>query len=75
MLDYRVENSSVLSWIVSKRVSKTRVTSISAEELYAEYCVWCDVNGFKSVRSTRFDTEVCNEYKLDKQDDMFVDKT
>ena len=74
MLDYRVENSSVLSWLVSKKISKTKVTTTPVEELYAEYGVWCDVNGFKSVRSTRFETEVCNEYKLNKVDDMFVDK-
>ena len=74
MLDYRVENSSVLSWLVSKKISKTKITTVPVEELYAEYGVWCDVNGFKSVRSTRFETEVCNEYKLNKVDDMFVDK-
>ena len=74
MLDYRVENSSVLSWIVAKKISKTRITSQPVEELYAEYNVWCDINGFKAVRSTRFETEVCNEYKIDKVDDMFVDK-
>ncbi len=74
MMDYKIENSSVLSWISSKKISKTRVTSVPVEELYAEYSVWCDINGFKAVRSTRFETEVCNEYKLDKVDDMFIDK-
>lgn len=75
MLDYRVENSSVLSWVVTKKISKTKITSTTIEELYAEYGVWCDVNGFKAMRSTRFESEISSEYKVERQDDMFVDKT
>jgi putative DNA primase/helicase len=74
MKEYKVDNSSVLSWIVSKKYTAKELTSKNEEELYSEYVVWCDVNGYKSVRSARFDTEICNEFKLKREDTMFVDK-
>ena len=74
MKDYKVDNSSVLSWIVSKKYTAKELTSKNEEELYSEYVVWCDVNGYKSVRSARFDTEICNEFKLKREDTMFIDK-
>ena len=72
--DYKVENSSVLSWVVSKEYTKADITSKPVEELYAEYGVWCDINGFKAVRSTRFESELGNEFKIKREDGMFVDK-
>ena len=74
MKDYKVENSSVLSWVVNKKLSKLDLLAKPEEELYAEYGVWCDINGFKQVRSTRFDTEICNEFKIKREDAMFIDK-
>jgi putative DNA primase/helicase len=74
MHDYKIENSSVLSWLCSKKYNKSNILSVPEEELYAEYGVWCDINGFKSVRSTRFDSEICNEFKLKREDNMFIDK-
>lgn len=74
MVDYKVENSSVLSWIVAKRIDHSKITTKQAEELYAEYGVWCDINGFKQVRSTRFDSEIGNQFKVKHVDDMFIDK-
>lgn len=74
MKDYKVENSSVLSWLADKKYTKAEIFARPESELYAEYDVWCDVNGFKSVRSTRFDTEVCNEFKIKREADMFIDK-
>lgn len=74
MRDYKVDNSSVLSWIASKKYTAKELTAKNEEELYSEYVVWCDINGYKSVRSARFDTEICNEFKLKREDTMFVDK-
>jgi phage/plasmid-associated DNA primase len=74
MNSYRVDNSSVLSWAYNKNITTAKLTSTKVDELYSEYSVWCDVNGFKTVRSTRFEAEISSEFKLDKQDDMFVDK-
>ena len=74
MKDYKIENSSVLSWISAKKITDVKIKSTTIEELYAEYGVWCDLNGFKAVRSTRFDTEVGTEFKVTRDDNMYIDK-
>ena len=74
MRSYRVDNSSILSWIVAKSINDTYIKSKAIEELYSEYGVWCDVNNFKTVKSTRFESEVGSEFKVIKRGNMFVDK-
>lgn len=74
MSQYRIENSSVLSWIKNKVISKTKILSKTFSDIYSEYSVWCEVNGFKTVRSTRFEYEICDEFELIKEEDKFVDK-
>ena len=74
MRSYRVDNSSVLSWIVAKGITDTYIKSKEVSELYAEYGLWCDVNNFKTMKSTRFETEVGSEFKVIKHGNLFVDK-
>lgn len=74
MQEYKVENSSVLSWIVAKKFDNTYLKSKKFEEIYAEYTLWCELNGFKAVRSTRFETEVAEEFDLVVEDEYLVDK-
>ena len=74
MKTYRVDNSGVLSWMFAKSYDATYLKSKPTEDLYAEYGVWCDVNNFKTVKSTRFETEIGMEFKLKRVGTMFVDK-
>lgn len=71
---YKVENSSILSWIQAKKVTVTYMKSIKFDELYAEYSLWCELNGFKTVRSTRFEQEIAEEFNLIIDGDTLIDK-
>jgi phage/plasmid-associated DNA primase len=44
------------------------------DELYAEYTVWCDINGYKNVRSARLEQELAEEYNLKLGGDYLIDK-
>ena len=44
------------------------------DELFAEYGVWCDVNGYKRVGSSRFEQELSEEFNLKHEDDYLIDK-
>lgn len=72
--EYKIDNSSVLSWLYNKKIDIVKLKGTTQEELYAEYGVWCDINGYKSVRSARFQDEICNEFKLTSDGTMFIDK-
>lgn len=74
MLAYKTENSSVLSWIASKKITKEYLKATKFTEIYSEYSVWCDVNGYKSVRSARLEQELAEELNLKLEDDMLIDK-
>lgn len=71
---YKVENSSVLSWVQAKAITTSHMKAVKFDELYAEYNLWCDLNGFKSVRSTRFEQEVQEEYNLIVDNGTLIDK-
>jgi putative DNA primase/helicase len=71
---YKTENSSVLSWISSKGLTTTYMKSIKFDELYAEYGVWTDINGYKKVSSSRFEQELCEEFNLKRDNDTLIDK-
>lgn len=74
MTVYKTENSSILSWIADKHMDKEYLKSVKFDELYAEYGVWTDLNGYKRVSSARFEQEVAEEFELKKDDNMFIDK-
>ena len=74
MTMYKTENSSVLSWIASKKITTVYLKSTKFDEIYASYTVWCEVNGYKSVRSARFEQEIAEELNLKLEDDMLIDK-
>ena len=74
MQEYKTENSSVLSWVAAKKLTTAYLKNKKFEEVYAEYTLWCELNGFKSVRSTRFETEIAEEYSLVVDNDTLVDK-
>lgn len=59
---YKVLNSSVLTWALER--NKSIVNAISAN-VYSEYEVWTDINGYKAVGRQRFEKELTQEYKLD----------
>ena len=59
---------------ICKKTQQNPNDKKAVEELYAEYVVWCDVNNFKTVKSTRFETEIGMEFKVYKRGTMFVDK-
>ena len=71
---YKVENSSILSWVQAKAITTSHMKAIKFDELYAEYNLWCDLNGFKSVRSTRFEQEIQEEYDLIVDNGTLIDK-
>ena len=71
---YKVENSSILSWVQAKKITTSHMKAIKFDELYAEYNLWCDLNGFKSVRSTRFEQELQEEFNLVVDNDTLIDK-
>ena len=74
MLAYKTENSSVLSWIANKKITRDHLTSTKFEELYSEYNLWCELNGYKSVRSSRLEQDLSEELNLKLEDDMLIDK-
>lgn len=74
MQTYKVENSSILSWVQAKNIDKNHMKSKKFEEVYSEYTLWCELNGFKSVRSTRFEQEVAEEFELIVDKDTLIDK-
>lgn len=74
MQAYKIDNSSVLSWIASKKYDAKYLTSIKFEELFASYVLWCDLNGFKAVRSTRFEQEIAEEFNLIVDGDTLTNK-
>jgi hypothetical protein len=55
-------------------MDKEYLKSVKFDELYAEYGVWTDLNGYKRVSSARFEQEVAEEFELKKDDNMFIDK-
>ena len=71
---YKVENSSILSWVQAKKVTIAHMKAVKFDELYAEYTLWCELNGFKSVRSTRFEQEIQEEFNLIVDGDTLIDK-
>lgn len=74
MQEYKIENSSVLSWINAKKITTAYLKSKKFDEIYSEYTLWCELNGFKSVRSTRFETEIAEECNLIVDGDTLIDK-
>lgn len=71
---YKIENSSILSWVQAKKVTIAHMKAVKFDELYAEYTLWCELNGFKSVRSTRFEQEIQEEFNLIVDGDTLIDK-
>ena len=71
---YKTENSSILSWVASKKITIQHMKDTKFDELYAEYNLWCDLNGYKSVRSNRLEQELAEEYNLKLVDDFLIDK-
>lgn len=71
---YKIENSSILSWVQAKKIDTTYMKKIKFDELYAEYNLWCELNGFKSVRSTRFEQELQEEFNIVVEDNALIDK-
>jgi putative DNA primase/helicase len=71
---YKVENSSILSWVQAKKITTSHMKAVKFDELYAEYNLWCELNGFKTVRSTRFEQEVQEEFNLVVDNDTLIDK-
>ena len=71
---YKVENSSILSWVQAKNITISHMKAVKFEEIYAEYNLWCDLNGFKSVRSTRFEQEIQEEFNLIVDNGTLIDK-
>jgi putative DNA primase/helicase len=65
MEDYKILNSSVLSWasdVYQSTISKFITKDI--KRLYDEYDVWCETNNFSPVRSSRFRDEIEEEFEL-----------
>lgn len=73
METYRIENSSVLSWIYTPGI-KDKLTASTVTGAYADYKLWCDLNTYKPVGSNRLIQEVCNELSYTVENDKFVDK-
>ena len=71
---YKIENSSILSWLKAKKLDATYLKSKKFEEIFTEYTLWCELNGFKSVRSSRFEQEIAEELSLIVDDDTLIDK-
>jgi phage/plasmid-associated DNA primase len=71
---YKTENSSILSWVSQKKISTDHMKETKFDELFAEYGVWCDVNGYKRVGSSRFEQELSEEFNLKREDDYLIDK-
>ena len=71
---YKTENSSILSWVSQKKISTDHMKETKFDELFAEYGVWCDVNGYKRVGSSRFEQELSEEFNLKHEDDYLIDK-
>lgn len=74
MIDYKTENSSILSWKKAKRLAVEDLTKETFDEIYAKYTLWCDMNGYKSVRSARFEQEVEEEFGLVHEGDRLTNK-
>ena len=71
---YKVENSSVLSWIKANSKAIYDLKSKKFQDVFSEYDLWCDLNGYKSVRSARFEQEVAEEFNLKRDGDWLIDK-
>ena len=71
---YKIENSSILSWLKAKKLDATYLKSKKFEEIFTEYTLWCELNGFKSVRSSRFEQEIAEELNLVIDNDTLIDK-
>lgn len=68
---YKVINSSVLTW------NSERLKDLDGEDvndIYEQYNVWADINGYKSVGRLRLERELCNEVKLKIEDGKFKRK-
>lgn len=72
---YRIDNSSVLSWIKINKITAKTMHEKKFQDVYAQYDVWCDVNKFKSVKSTRFEQEFCEALDMSIEDNTLIDKS
>jgi len=69
--EYKIENSSVLSWFYQSSFSgsKDALINRNISDLYYAYRSWALDNGFKGiVRSTRFEIEMQTEFGIDIDD-------
>ena len=74
METYRIENSSVLSWLYSEGVMD-KLLKDTITTSYANYKLWCELNSYKAVGSSRMSQEVCNELSYTIENDKFIDKS
>lgn len=63
--NYRIENSSPLQWSYEQMDNTTHVIAYENKELhrtYADYKIWCEINGFRPHGLNRFVDEISTEF-------------
>lgn len=66
--NYRVLNSSVLTWGIER---ERDLIGYDVSSLYEEYEIWTDMNGYKPVGRIRFEKELCQENKIQVTEGKF----
>ena len=64
---YRQEQSSVLTYLNEKELTREKVDHRPCMVLYKDYEQFCREVGFKPVKKLNFDKEVCEELKMGKK--------
>lgn len=65
--NFRVEQSSVLAFLHELQIAREQVHLRPCTEMYAAYEHFCTEFGYKPLRKSRFEAELCVEYKLNKK--------
>ena len=74
MNEYRIHNSSSLLWAYEEMKGKaTTFVNKGTVTTYAKYKIWCETSGYKSQGMSRFQEEICAEFRLDIMPDTAGD--
>ena len=70
LVSYKVENSTVLSWIEDKELDEDYFLDIPRDQSYSEFADWCKVSGIKSGNITgkkTFFREVTQKFDFEEK--------